>query len=865
MALKSAFTGLHLIFRMLGLTGLMVLIVAAVLWQTLPEEYHPRVIQIGGGAAAAVLLALLVEVRGIFGLLGSRRVGLGSNVLLQVLLAAVLVGGINWWSFHHYRRFDWTWDKSFTLDPALRAQLAQLRGETDVVIVQQYVLQQHAASLPRGKAKRTKGDLAARRKDLADRKYDVAADKKIVEKVKDFVELFQDLGPRFHVRVLDILDDNFDAKFEELEKSSPTLAEAIEEAEENTIFFHAGGKVQWLAFRNVFQIDRQASQADNDGKGNLVLNFQGVEPIARRILNIEQKTPRIATAVVHPALSMSDPDNLYLTMNGAKNVLEQYGYDCKDILMRKVEEGGGLSPDPAVLTFEESRYEQIEDEMALATEAIEKMEKNQAEFTKLYQQWKGSSLAELNKTYAYFVVQGLGERVLPRTQIDNLKKSGRPFKVIDVDEEDRQNHMKAYERELVILQAELEMGRQERDGLISEKKSLNAEALAEKHRLTDIEIKMKRELADCDLLIVPRFTAINFPRGARIGNPNRVHKLDDAQLRSIKQFLKEGKPVLFLLGPTNEPDEETPLREPDSDELEKMLAELGFALPKQTILFNAETKDYNERKVGVMFAGKETEMPAVKFDWPADALKKTKAEKTEKTQPHPIRASLNVTSHAVSKRQAMDLRIRHPRPVYVQRVRLTPAAAASVIASVAQPGWTGTVGSAAKWLGQREVSSDESAVLFVTSEDSWNEEQPFVTKKGVPRYEPTKDEDPKKNTLEEERRGPFPIAVAVERSVPSTWFDDAKTSPRARIAIIGQGNVFTGQTLSPIKEKLLLDVVNWLVGRDDLLARERQPWRYPRVHLEAWQMNLWQWGTRLGLPLLFVYLGAMMWLVRRMR
>jgi hypothetical protein len=841
MALKSAFTGLHLVFRMLGLTGLMVLIVAAVLWQTLPEEYHERVVLVGGGAAAAVVLALLVEARGVFRLLGSQRVGLGSNVLLQVLLAAVLVGGINWWSFQHYRRYDWTWDNAFTLKQDLRSQLAQLRSDTDIIIYQQYV-----SFTQRGEAKQDK--------------YDLAAHKKIVEKVKDLAELFQDLGPRFHVQVLDIQDDNFDNKLADLKKSAPELAAAVEKAPENSIFFHAAGKVQRLAFHDVYQIDKVASQEDNGGQGNLVLNYQGELPIARKILNIEEKSPRIATAVVHPVLTLNDRQHPDLTMSGAKKVLDAYGFDSKDLLMRKTEEGGELSPDPAVLTFEESRYEQIEEELGLLNESIKKLETDQAESNKLYKRWRDSSLAELNKTYAYVLLEGGNQGVVLRSQIDNIKKSGRNYKVIDVDDDDKQIRIKGFERDLVIMQNVLEMDRQERDNLQKEKKSLNADDLAEKRRITDVEIKMKRELADRDLLIVPRFTAKDIPHGWRISN--RAHKLDDAQLRAIKFFLKEGKPVLFLLGPVNEPENEAPFREPDADELEKMLAELGFTMPKQTILFNVEAKDYNERKAGVMFAGRETEIPSVKFEWQPASVKKGLMEKV---RPNPIRDSLNLTSRAVGAQQAMELRVRHPRPVYVQHVRLSPSAAASVVASLGQPGWDGALASAAKWLRQREIVSDDSAVLFVTSEDSWNEEQPFITKKGVPRFEPAKEDDPKKFTLEEERRGPFPIAVAMERSVPATWFEDGKTPPKARIAVIGHGGIFTGQTLSPIKEKLLLDVVNWLVGRDDLLARERQPWRYPRVHLEAWQMNLWQWGTRLGLPLLFVYLGAMMWLVRRMR
>lgn len=840
MALKTRFAGLHLLFRLLGLTGLMALIVAAVLWTSLPAEYQDVALKIGYGGAAALLLAFLVEIRGIVGMFGSRRAGLGSNVIVQALLALILVAGLNWWSFQHYRRFDWTWDQSFTLKDDVKRQLAQLRGDTDIVVYQQYV-----SFTQRGDAKEDK--------------YDLAAHKKIVEKVKDLAELFQDLGPRFRVQLLDIQDDNFDAKMKELKKNAPALAAAIEKAPENSIFFHSGGKVQRLAFHDVYQVDKQASQEDNNGQGNLVLNFQGVEPIARKILNVEERNPRLAMAVVYSDLAMGDRENLYLTMNGAKKALDSQGFDCKDLLVRK-QQGRQFSTEPAVLTFEENRYEQLEDELALLDEQIAKMQKGQAETTKLQMTWKNSPLSELNKTYAYVILDGGNQGVVPRSVAEKYKQSGRA-KVIDVDDEDKQIYSKKYERDLVILQSMLEMNTKERDVLAKEKASLNVDELVEKRRIADIELKMNRELADRDLLIIPRLTALNIPRDEVI--PNRVHKLDEAQIRAIKHFMREGKAVLFLLGPTNEPDDDAPFREPDAgDEVERMLAELGIALPKQTIVFNAEAKDYNERKVGVMFAGRETELPAVKFEWQPEVSRRGK---TEKAAPHPIRTSLNLTSRSVGKQTGMELRVRHPRPVYVHSTRLPPSAAASVIAAANRPGWSGALSSTASWLGQRETVADESAVLFVTSEDSWNEEQPFITKKGVPRYEPTKDDDPKKNTPEEERRGPFPIAVAVERTVPATWFDDGKPSGKARIAVIGHGGLFTGQSLSPIKEKLLLDTVNWLVGRDDLLARQSQPWKYPRVDLQEWQVRIWQMGALFGLPVLFLYFGAMMWLVRSMR
>ena len=103
--------------------------------------------------------------------------------------------------------------------------------------------------------------------------------------------------------------------------------------------------------------------------------------------------------------------------------------------------------------------------------------------------------------------------------------------------------------------------------------------------------------------------------------------------------------------------------------------------------------------------------------------------------------------------------------------------------------------------------------------------------------------------------------------MPRSWYPNpAKANPAtARVAVIGHGAVFSGETLSPAREQLFLDVSNWLLGRDELLARGDLRWEYPRVELSSAEQELWHWGTLAGMPLLFVYLGFMMWMVRRMR
>ncbi len=116
------------------------------------------------------------------------------------------------------------------------------------------------------------------------------------------------------------------------------------------------------------------------------------------------------------------------------------------------------------------------------------------------------------------------------------------------------------------------------------------------------------------------------------------------------------------------------------------------------------------------------------------------------------------------------------------------------------------------------------------------------------------------------RRGPFPVGVAVETTLPAAWYGDRGAKPAtARVAVIGHGGLFIGQSLPPVKEKLLLDTCNWLLGRDDLLTQAGNEWQYPRVALAENEAALWQWGTRLGLPVLFAYLGMVVLLVRRLR
>src|SRR5262249_1774884 len=157
--------------------------------------------------------------------------------------------------------------------------------------------------------------------------------------------------------------------------------------------------------------------------------------------------------------------------------------------------------------------------------------------------------------------------------------------------------------------------------------------------------------------------------------------------------------------------------------------------------------------------------------------------------------------------------------------------------------------------------------FLMTNSRSWNEDQPFPTADSVPQFEKPKGRDnaagmlePSKDSLDARRRGPFPIGVAVETALPSSWYGSASDRPpTVRVSVIGQGGFFTGKKLPPAQERLFVNTIDWLLGRDDQLPRDDRVWSYPRVNdtipPDSEREYLWLWGVRLGLPVLFAFLG----------
>src|SRR5205823_5201435 len=154
------------------------------------------------------------------------------------------------------------------------------------------------------------------------------------------------------------------------------------------------------------------------------------------------------------------------------------------------------------------------------------------------------------------------------------------------------------------------------------------------------------------------------------------------------------------------------------------------------ILYDPEAKAFAAIKSGRQLGGSPTDIPPLVFT-------ETTPDAT-RAKPNPVGAAVRLTGRSVD--QKLELRLHAPRPVYLA------------------PGWQDRLTYAAEFV--------------FTAPDSWNEERPFLTTDRAgrvtytPRYDPTLDSDAKWGTRAAERRGPFPVGVAVEGKIPAAWVDE---------------------------------------------------------------------------------------------
>jgi hypothetical protein len=265
-------------------------------------------------------------------------------------------------------------------------------------------------------------------------------------------------------------------------------------------------------------------------------------------------------------------------------------------------------------------------------------------------------------------------------------------------------------------------------------------------------------------------------------------------------------------------------------------------------VFDGEAKAVSARRAGNQLGG----------GGPAEIPPLVIAAPPPEGRPNPIGEAMRTTARSVQAK--LDLRLRGPRPVSL----------------------------ADSW--KKKVPF--AAEIVTTGPEAWAENEPFPRQDAVgrftyvPRFDRLAEGDAKKNTPDEERRGPIPVGVAVESQLPMSWYDPAHspglggvvpaaallhqdgrlTGPTSRLVVLGSATMFTGSQLKPAQEKLLLHSANWLVNRPDRLPKADQPaWSFPRVEMSDRDRTLWKYGTAVGLPLVAVYLGLLAMMLRKVR
>ena len=781
-------------------------------------------------AGIALLLGLLLLLQAVvteaFSLVlftAARRSAYRAGALLRIGLAALALVGINLHAFHNPGQLDLTRNSEFTLPTALRGELAGLEPGTTVVVNQMHRVFPGISDKP-------------------DR-FDLAAERKILEKVRDLVDLVRrESGASLRVVELDVEDEGYDRRLDELTKNSPKLRQAIDQAPESSLFFHAGmakgrEQVQRLGFREFLRLDKKTSEQE----GNLVLLPQGIPvdthqgdapgayPFISKLVNLESRKPKVAIGVIHEWLTSRGTDTYGLV--GLRKALSGGGFDVTDLVLKRL----GRSPQPVISTFEESRVERLEQRLKI-------LEEGKAQ-RRLYRE------KQLYPTKKFFQEKSLAdvEAALAR----QIRMPRDPKEKQEFLTELKASQLEAIEDDLKLLDQVDQQSDDRAKQTRSEIATLGPESLAELRRNTDVQGKMEQLLGDCDLLILPRPSLYDVVSEDDRNLPFWLHSLDPAQLDAVKNFMKAGKPVLFAVGPTSTRADDGPVPAgfKDNDGVESILGQLGYRLNKQTILFDAEEVAFSERQGGGLTGGTEVDIPPVLLDFAPGAgmprERRLASGPTGRLARHPVRESLELAERAVSGKQGdirgLQLRLRHPRPVY----------------------FDDTEGLNAKW-----------GEIFLAASTSWNEDQPFATEKGTPAFRSQTGEaatpaNRDKDIFSERRKGPFPIGIAAEELLPESWFKEGERRPGpVRTAVIGESWWLVGPNLDPARERLAVDLSQWLVGRDDTLARKpgvENEWRYPRLGMTPREQGLWSRAALLGFPVLAAFSGFAVLLYRRLR
>ncbi len=389
------------------------------------------------------------------------------------------------------------------------------------------------------------------------------------------------------------------------------------------------------------------------------------------------------------------------------------------------------------------------------------------------------------------------------------------------------------------------------------------DALMGARRDPNVKARLAATLADCDLLILNRLTVSSLTESRLGAVPAALHNLSKEQAGVVKDYLAAGKPVICCLGVGDlGPPPRRPEGPPGPDDVEKLIRRLGVDLGPQVIVTDVEYQGMAQQRTSPI--PKSVDAPPLQVR-PAEAPH----------APNPVAHAFDLSNRSL----AGQLKVVRSgfRPVYFD------------------PTFPASTG----------------AEILETTPEAWNKNWPATQAFGspdyLPRFKATPLSDERKGTRNEERRGSFPVGIAVEVPIPAEWIDDKAVAAYAagvvgsfapvpvgpppglafgttnpdrvhaamtkdvattRLVVFGHGGLFNGKELDPGRETLLLQSVHWSLKREDQMphdAAAADRWRYPRVPLSPVEYAGWRWGTFLGLPLLAAYLGLIVLMLRRLR
>ena len=645
-----------------------------------------------GGSAA--LFALAIELLAGLRLAAGRRSLTGTVALVQIAMAAVLLVGVNVWSFQHPKRLDLTRNQQFTLPEEVRQQLAQLDPNSETTIV---LYQQHRGA-----------------NDKPD-PLELEAERKVVEKVTDLIELFREVGPQFRVEVLDVAEKGYADRLAAVTRDAPELRKAIEAAPQSSIFIRSGKHVQRVGFGSFYRLDRSASQK----RDNLVLRSVGPEPIARRIVNVEERASAIGVLVAHERLSSEGPINLF-TLAGARKVLERAGFEVHDVILK------GPTGEPTADSLEVSKLERLQNDLDELNAEISSLDREVKLIDRLLSTMADGSLDEINR-----LILAYAEQFNPR------------FILVRLNDRNRDIIKRLFSNQRDAARESLNLAREEQQSVAKDLSGLSGERIRQLRRLKDLRTRLKRFVDDYDMLLVVRLTSRKTASRLPIRRSTISTSARPKWSASFCVRADRCSPVCATNVPNlGRPGGPPAIKPPDP--LESMLAQLGILFGKRTILYNVEKRAFAGREENLLRVSKPLQVPALRIGSGTTNLAERLQQDafTEIREPlaalgtaaanpllalpfirpanpvlaaNPVEESLRLADEESGSK--LDLKLRFLRPVFIDplsRSRMTVA-----------------------------------PEVLATTSATWNDEQPFsTTLRPVPRFEPPVPEDPDNGTLE---------------------------------------------------------------------------------------------------------------------